>query len=776
MNLVENLLSRQLVNAMGWTVLHSLWQGTIIALILALVFFALQRKTARLRYRIAFGALLLLFVSSLTTFFLLYDPQGSGQQPTRLVLLGDVRMVVEKSNFFQQMMTRFGNYFDAHLPVIVTVWLVGVFFFLIRLLGGMAYVRRMRVYGSIPAPDHWQQQVSRLAETLQLNKIIGLAESSLTKAPLMIGFFKPLILLPIGTINHLSADEVEAILAHELAHIARQDYIFNIMQSLIEIIYYYHPAAWWISAVIRTEREHCCDDTAIRLCSNPLTYAKALLHVQELQHYRTPVLAMAFSGHKNQLLYRIQRILNQSHNKSRTMEKFIATCALLCLLAALTYGSNSHRETPAPPADMKTVIIASVPDTVPGADKKEAAKKSKEVELIMEDGEIQSLKIDGETIPEQDYPKYKSLTDDLMEEAVPPVPPAPPGAPGAPAPPAPPVPGRPAMPPPPPPAPRGHNPFGITAPRPLAFQGDKISYHQTDDGRTVIIIDSDGDQSASEIRVEDGVVYFYGDEIQGTPAPEDMSFQFRNRYSPEALRELQSLNPVTNFEFIYDMEGLAPLANPDLYRGDLKDRLRELEQLRKEQKKAYKESKKAYMRDRNHAPAMREEAARREVEAVLRLQEIALGNMSEDARREMEAALSQQEIALENLNEDARREVEAALRHQEIAIERLNNLAPVDEIDMADYIEAPDMPARSIGFDQLLEENLAADGFLTNGVNYTFQLTRKGLTINGKQQSAEMFEKYKSIYEESTGSTFCDDCSIEISKSSSGSSKPKKQI
>ena len=784
MNLVENLLSRHLVNAMGWTVLHSLWQGTIIALILALVFFALQRKTARLRYRIAFGALLLLFVSSLTTFFLLYDPQGSGQQPTRLVLLGDVRMVVEKSNYFQQMMTRFGNYFDAHLPVIVTVWLVGVFFFLIRLLGGMAYVRRMRVYGSIPAPDPWQQRVSRLAETLQLNKVIGLAESSLTKAPLMIGFFKPLILLPVGTINHLSADEVEAILAHELAHIARQDYIFNIMQSLIEIIYYYHPAAWWISAVIRTEREHCCDDTAIRLCSNPLTYAKALLHVQELQHYRTPVLAMAFSGHKNQLLYRIQRILNQSHNKSRTMEKFIATCALLCLLAALTYGSNSHRETPAPPADMKTVIIASVPDTVPGADKKEAAKKSKEVELIMEDGEIQSLKIDCETIPEQDYPKYKSLTDDLMEEAVPPVPPAPPGAPGAPAPPAPPVPGRPAMPPPPPPAPRGHNPFGSTAPRPLAFQGDKISYHQTDDGRTVIIIDSDGDQSASEIRVEDGVVYFNGDALQGTPAPEDMSFQFRNGYSPEALRELQSLSPVTNFEFIYDMEGLAPLANPELYRGDLKDRLRELEQMRKDQKRAYKESKKAYLRSRDMnpapasaAPAMREEAARMRDEAILmsegRLldQEIVL---NEAARREVEAALRNQEIALGNFNEDARREVEAALRHQEIALADIRASSPEVDIDIADLIAFPDRPDRPADFDQVLEENLAIDGFMKNGDNYSFYLDSKGLTINGQKQSAEMFEKYKSIYEESNGTELCDDCSIEISKMGSKSSKSTK--
>jgi hypothetical protein len=258
-----------------------------------------------------------------------------------------------------------------------------------------------------------------------------------------------------------------------------------------------------------------------------------------------------------------------------------------------------------------------------------------------------------------------------------------------------------------------------------------------------------------------------------------MSFQFRNGYSPEALRELQSLSPATNFEFIYDMEGLAPLANPELYRGDLKDRLRELEQMRKDQKRAYKESKKAYLRDRNHAPAMREEAARMRDEAILMSEGRLLGQdraiaLSEDARREVEAALRNQEIALGNFNEDARREMEAALRHQEIAIERLNNLAPMDEIDIADFIEMPESPARSIGFDQVLEENLAADGFLTNGVNYTFYLDSKGLTINGQKQSAEMFEKYKSIYEESNGTELCDDCSIEISKMGSKSSKSTK--
>ena len=146
-----------------------------------------------------------------------------------------------------------------------------------------------------------------------MKKTVRFVESGLAKTPMVIGYLKPIILFPLGTVNQLTQQEVEAVLAHELAHIYRNDYLLNIIQSFIEIIFYYHPAVWWISANIRTERENCCDDIAVKICGSSITYVKALVILDEIQP--TPNLAMLFSSDsKNQLLNRVKRILNQPQN------------------------------------------------------------------------------------------------------------------------------------------------------------------------------------------------------------------------------------------------------------------------------------------------------------------------------------------------------------------------------------------------------------------------------------------------------------------------------
>jgi hypothetical protein len=217
---------------------------------------------------------------------------------------------------------------------------------------------------------------------------------------MVIGHLKPVILFPIGAINRLNPNEVEAILAHELAHVMRNDYALNIIQSVIEALFYFHPAVWWISAQIRAERENCCDDVAIELCGNSMTYAKSLVSVQEMAYY-SPQMAMAFAGKsgKNQLLMRVQRVLNQPQNKTNIREKLIATCLLVALMVGLAFGGNrfDRRQN-----DLSNVDSMDISNENPSENGQNALENAPNTEggnfliFVNKKGQLDSLPIAGE--------------------------------------------------------------------------------------------------------------------------------------------------------------------------------------------------------------------------------------------------------------------------------------------------------------------------------------------------------------------------------------------
>jgi hypothetical protein len=218
---------------------------------------------------------------------------------------------------------------------------MGVAVFILRLLGGISYIYYLRKRMNFPPDEYWLEMLERLCKKAGLQKSIELVESALVRTPMVVGHLKPMILFPIGIINRLTEQEVEAILAHELAHVMRHDYLFNILQSIIEALFYYHPAVWWMSAQIRDERESACDEIAIDLLGNSMNYAKALVVIQEMAFF--PLTAsLAFAGqNKNQFLMRMQRILNQPQNKSNIMEKLIATLIVLFTLIGLNLAQNT---------------------------------------------------------------------------------------------------------------------------------------------------------------------------------------------------------------------------------------------------------------------------------------------------------------------------------------------------------------------------------------------------------------------------------------------------
>lgn len=342
-------IPENLGKALGWMVLHSIWQAAAIALITGIVLIVMRRRPARARYWTANGALLLILVAAGITFGHYYrkrvverDPVisqhiSTPSQPVSAESPALQRLAPQAAAPEKVEMTA---YFNRHLPLLVAFWFLGMCIFLLRLLGNIGYIYYLKSHLNFPAEQFWDDLLARLLQRSRLKAPVRIVESALVRTPMMLGYLKPVILFPIGMINRLDPENVEAILAHELAHILHHDYLFNILQSVVETLFYYHPAVWWLSSRVRHEREIAADDAAVRLTGNSIGYAKSLVLVQDLA--LSPLSpSLAFAGQqKHQLLHRIRHILNIKQSTNLAMEKVIGTCAILLLLIGFGYAQN----------------------------------------------------------------------------------------------------------------------------------------------------------------------------------------------------------------------------------------------------------------------------------------------------------------------------------------------------------------------------------------------------------------------------------------------------
>ena len=497
MEILNTLFSSQITEALGWTVLHSLWQSGLIAALLLLSFVAFKKTTAKVRYRMAGTAMLTVLLTSIATFFYFFNSE-KGKELSAFVIERNTEVIAPLLISNPENTSSFGffsSYFEQHLPLIVTIWLVGMGFFLLRLIGGFAYVYYLKNNKVKAVTDYWQLKADALREKIPVKKSIAIFESTLIKMPMTIGYLKPVILLPIGLINHLSLAQTEAVLAHELAHIARKDYLFNILQSVMEVLFYFNPAVWLISSHIRRERENCCDDIAVRVCGSSLNYVKALVSLEEVSQ-QLPHLAMTFSNNKNHLIMRVQRILKQPQTKSRLGERLIAALFIL-----MTFGLFAFQQKEAPSLDVleevipqiekekstsaiiekieveenkvsapKTKQIVLKQDTIPAGENNRVRIKTnengKKMMLETRNGEIEGLMVNNRVINPKDYGKYKKEIAHLLEDAQN-IPPPPPSLGDIPAPPPPPAIGDlDRIPPPPPPPAMNGVPTPPTPPAP----------------------------------------------------------------------------------------------------------------------------------------------------------------------------------------------------------------------------------------------------------------------------------------------------------------------
>jgi beta-lactamase regulating signal transducer with metallopeptidase domain len=335
---IVSWFSRPAVESLGWSLVHFLWQGAAVALPLAVLLSALRGATAGTRYLTACAGLLVMAACLLGTLAWSWShaavPPPGAERPSaerssadRLDVPGQIDRSPEPTPPRQIPGAPAAGQETAAapsppapepapirpgpgtvrplLPWFVAAWLFGVAVLSARLCAGWLWIQRLRRRRARPVAAEWEARLRRIAERVRVSRPVRLLESALVEIPSVIGWLRPVILLPASSLIGLSPRHLEAILAHELAHVRRHDYLVNLVQTALETLLFYHPAVWWVSWIIRAEREACCDDIAAQVCGDPLEYARALASMEELRGCR-PQLVVAAGG--GPLLDRIRRL------------------------------------------------------------------------------------------------------------------------------------------------------------------------------------------------------------------------------------------------------------------------------------------------------------------------------------------------------------------------------------------------------------------------------------------------------------------------------------
>ena len=305
-----------MTHALGWALVDSLWQDALAAAGLAALLALIPVRAARARYALATLTLGLMLALPLTTALRVSGaspstgdvvtatspvapgsmsgpgPQAVSAVPTVLApVAGRIRAAVEPA-----------------LPWVVLVWLGGVVVLSLRLASGWLVTRQLGSVGTSSVPESCREAVARLAARLRISRPVRVLESAVVQVPAVIGWLRPMILLPASALTGLTPLQLDALLAHELAHVRRYDYLLNLIQSVIETLLFYHPAVWWVSQQVREEREHCCDDLAVAVCGDAHFYARALLSMERLR-VTPPAFALAAAGRGGTLMGRIRRLV-----------------------------------------------------------------------------------------------------------------------------------------------------------------------------------------------------------------------------------------------------------------------------------------------------------------------------------------------------------------------------------------------------------------------------------------------------------------------------------
>ncbi|RME94504.1 MAG: hypothetical protein D6772_14500 [Bacteroidetes bacterium] len=662
----------------------------------------------RLRYNLAYLTLLLQGLAFGLTAWWTYPVEvlpGELQGGPPLLVVEEITTVLTTSSLADGVLISL----EPYLPFVLTFWLIGLCFFLLRLGFGVWQWQRLRTVGLSVVPAAWRELLAERCRQLGVGRQVEIAFSTKVSGPMILGQVKPLILLPIGLANQLSLAEVELVLTHELAHLKRYDFIFNFIQSVLEAVLYYHPAVWWTGNQIRTLREACCDEWVTTSPGRSLQYARTLLTLAERTQYNDTLFQLAFLGNRRGALYqRIQYILNQPTKQSDMREKFAVTALLVLLAIGVSLHATSAE------ANLSTVPTPfegeMTVDTLPdGNIRFNLSEDGETFDVELADRKIKRLSINGEEIPEARFPEYEAVVEEKMKDfPAPPLPPPPPspGLHGLPAPPP-----RPA-----PPAPDGgqHYIIEIEEHQTISLDGeeldiDNLSDIDTDDIatvdvrkgeggiKTITIITKDGSTQVMKIRESDGPV------VIRTPDGERERVIIRERHRARANQARARA------------EGVRARAE-------------------QRQKMRYQQS--------YHADSIAKQA--REIARIERDLERQRKGEIELAEEEVQRMKEEQEAlekSLEELTQEMTEELEIAFDERKLS--EMEALQTQEELDLD--IEMPVIITNSDS--DWLKSYLTDEGYISDPTNYTLKLDNKRIKVDGKRLPEAVHQRVLELYE-----------------------------
>jgi len=338
------------MGAMGWTLIHFCWQAAAIAVAYRGLSRLMAGRSSNARYLLALGSLMLMLTASVITFAFemnsnasLSGALGTGKLMAPYTFSPVVTPSSEPGKLVASMQPVAAGSASSLAPVLQLpvlrvidgLWLLGVVVLSLRSVGGWWLIQRLRATATVEAPAAVRASFRDIAAALKIHRPVLLRVSSAVTGPVTVGTLRALVLLPVSAAMSLSPDELEVVLAHELAHVRRADFFWNLVQTVVETLFFFHPAVWWIGGRIRHERELCCDDLALTVCPNPVVYANALFELEQ-QRSRIGQLSMALDGHQpaRTLRMRIARILGEpvANTAARGPFSLAAAAAVLVVL------------------------------------------------------------------------------------------------------------------------------------------------------------------------------------------------------------------------------------------------------------------------------------------------------------------------------------------------------------------------------------------------------------------------------------------------------------
>ena len=335
------MIENNLLQAISWTLIHSIWQGFVLALFAGIVLQLTKKLTSALRYLLLAFLFVAFIIGNAVTFLHLFQQKNTNfLVPTIPIPGGEIDSLA--SNTLPEILTNTIQFLNANAFTITAIWFLVFIYQLLMMLVGFNQIHRIRNYQTQLPSDFWIKRFSELCEKVNIKSSITLLESALVKVPSVTGFFKPMILVPIGLLANLSTEQTEAILLHELAHIRRKDFMINIIQRIAEITFFFNPGLIWVSSLLHAERENCCDDIAVAATNKKVAFVHALVSFHEYS-LQTNTLAIGFGGTKNSLLQRAKRLVYNDHKSLNFLEKSLMSVGLLITAFFIFAFSDSNQ-------------------------------------------------------------------------------------------------------------------------------------------------------------------------------------------------------------------------------------------------------------------------------------------------------------------------------------------------------------------------------------------------------------------------------------------------